>query len=57
MKFIKLFFLLFAFALPLAACDSDDGDMEELGEDVDNAVEDTADNIEDAADDASDSMD
>lgn len=34
----------------LAACDSNDGPMEEAGEQIDNAVDETADAMEDAGD-------
>ncbi len=34
----------------IAACDSNDGPMEEAGEEIDNAVEETADAVEDSTD-------
>lgn len=34
----------------LAACDSNDGPMEEAGEQIDNAVDETAEAVEDAGD-------
>ena len=34
----------------VAACDSNDGPMEEAGEQIDNAVDETADAVEDAGD-------
>tara|TARA_X000000950_G_scaffold196958_1_gene237139 strand:+ start:93474 stop:93608 length:135 start_codon:yes stop_codon:yes gene_type:complete len=34
----------------LAACDTNDGPLEEAGEDIDNAVEETADEFEEATD-------
>tara|TARA_Y100000052_G_scaffold23793_2_gene25761 strand:+ start:24758 stop:24907 length:150 start_codon:yes stop_codon:yes gene_type:complete len=34
----------------IAACDTNDGPMEEAGEEIDNQVEETADAVEDATD-------
>lgn len=34
----------------LAACDSNDGPLEQAGEDIDNAIEETADEVEQATD-------
>lgn len=42
------------FVLPLAACDSNDGPAEELGENVDNAVEEMQEETKAAAEEAED---
>lgn len=57
MTLIKRMFLLVLFALPLAACDTNDGPAEELGENLDNAAEDTKDAVEDAGDEVEDAVD
>lgn len=50
MNFIKRISLLVLFALPLAACDTNDGGAEQLGEKLDDAAESTRDAVDDAAD-------
>ena len=57
MTLIKRMFLLVLFALPLAACDTNDGPAEELGENLDNAAEETRDAVEDAGDEVEDAVD
>lgn len=57
MTLIKRMFLLVLFALPLAACDTNDGPAEELGENVDNAAEETRDAMEEAGDEVEDATD
>ncbi len=61
MKKIMTALFISLFVLPLAACDSNDGPAEELGENVDNAVEEVqeetkaaADKVEDTAEEAAD---
>lgn len=56
MKTLLSLMLVAATAFPLYGCESNDGGLEELGEDVDRALEDTADGIEDAADDVGDGI-
>lgn len=43
-------------ATTLAACDTNDGPIEEAGEELDNAVGETADAMEDATDEAADAV-
>lgn len=57
MTLIKRMFLLVLFALPLAACDTNEGPAEELGENLDNAAEETRDAVEDAGDEVEDAVD
>lgn len=57
MTLIKRMFLLVLFALPLAACDTNEGPAEELGENLDNAAEETQDAVEDAGDEVEDAVD
>ncbi|UTF59771.1 hypothetical protein [Gilvimarinus sp. DA14] len=57
MSILKRILLLAVFALPLAACDTNDGPAEELGENLDNAAEETGDAMDDAADEVEDAVD
>jgi len=57
MTLFKHMLLLVLFALPLAACDTNDGPAENLGENLDRAAEDTKDAAEDAADNVEDAFD
>lgn len=61
MKKIMSALFISLFVLPLAACDTNDGPAEELGENVDNAVEEmqeetkaAAEEVEDTAEEAAD---
>ncbi len=56
MTLFKRMLLLVLFALPLAACDTNDGPAEELGENLDNAAEETGDAMDDAADEVEDAV-
>lgn len=56
MTLFKHMLLLVLFALPLAACDTNDGPAENLGENLDRAAEDTKDAAEDAADNVEDAF-
>ncbi|WP_020208067.1 hypothetical protein [Gilvimarinus chinensis] len=55
MNMMKRILLMVVFALPLAACDTNDGGAEQLGEKIDNAADNTRDALDDAADEVSDS--
>ena len=44
-------------SLFFTACDTDDGKMEQMGENIDDAVGETRDKLEDAADEVKDSID
>jgi len=57
MKALTAATLVMLLTLPLAACDSDDGRAERLGERVDDAVSDTRERLEDAADEAREAAD
>lgn len=48
MSKLRLAFILLACAMPLTACDTDEGAGERLGERVDRAAEETGDRLEDA---------
>lgn len=56
MTLFKRMLLLVLFALPLAACDTNDGPAEKLGENLDNAAEETGDAMDDAADEVEDAV-
>lgn len=49
-------FIIALLAMPLAACDSNDGPAEKLGEDVDKALDETRDKLDDAADEIKDGI-
>ncbi len=53
----KMFFFMFLLGgmFSLQACDNNDGPLEELGEDIDDAADDVGDAIEEACEDATDS--
>ena len=56
---MNLFHRVFIIALliaPLAACDSNDGTAEKLGENVDKALDETRDAMDDAADEIKDGV-
>ncbi|MDO6746642.1 hypothetical protein [Gilvimarinus sp. 1_MG-2023] len=55
MDLMKRFALMLVIALPLAACDNNDGAAEEVGQKLDQAAESTRDAAEDAADSIGDS--
>lgn len=54
MLVLKRLFMIALLIAPLAACDSNDGPVEKLGENIDNAADDTRDAVNDAVDDAKD---
>ncbi|MDO3383508.1 hypothetical protein [Gilvimarinus algae] len=56
MDILKRIALVMMFALPLMACENNDGAAEEFGEKVDNAVDNTRDAMDDAADEVSDGV-
>ncbi len=56
MDILKRILLMVVFALPLAACDNNDGGAEQLGEKIDNAADSARDTIDDAADEVSDGV-
>ncbi|MGV3592451.1 MAG: hypothetical protein ACO1PZ_12235 [Gammaproteobacteria bacterium] len=55
----KLYILMLMMAglFTLQACDTNEGPLEEAGEEIDQAADDVGDNIEDAADDLNDGID
>lgn len=54
MKLLHQVFIIALLATPLAACDSNKGPAEKLGENVDNALDETRDALDDAADEIKD---
>jgi hypothetical protein len=56
MNFLKRVFVIALLVLPLAACDSNDGKSEKLGENIDEALDKTRDNLDDAADEVKDAV-
>lgn len=56
MKTLLSLLFVTATAFTLYGCESNDGSLEELGEDVDRALEDTADGIKDTATDVGNSI-
>jgi len=50
MNILQRAFIIALLAIPLTACDSNDGPAEKLGEDIDEAVDKTRDKLDDAAD-------
>ena len=56
MTMFKRLMLMMMFALPLAACDTNDGPAEEMGEKLDSAAEETGDAMDDAADEVEDAV-
>ena len=55
LRFIQILAVLLT-TLCFAACDSDDGKMEEMGENIDNTVNDARDKLDDAADEVKDGV-
>lgn len=55
-KWFVLFLASFL-TLGIAACDSDDGPMEEAGEEMDDAIDGMSDAMDDAMDDMEDALD
>jgi ElaB/YqjD/DUF883 family membrane-anchored ribosome-binding protein len=56
MNVLSRVFIVALLAIPLAACDSNDGAAEKLGENVDNALDETRDTLDDAADEVKDGV-
>lgn len=56
MKLLHRVFIIALLATPLAACDSNKGPAEKLGENVDNALDETRDALDDAADEVKDGV-
>ena len=56
MTMIKRLLMVMLFALPLAACDNNDGGAEKLGERIDNAADEARDKMDDAADEVKDGV-
>lgn len=54
MTILKNALIILCLAFPLAACDSNDGKAEQLGEKIDDAVDDVKDKVEDTCEDATD---
>lgn len=54
MKLLHRVFIIALLATPLAACDSNKGPAEKLGENVDNALDETRDALDDTADEIKD---
>lgn len=50
MLLLKRLLIVMMFAFPLYACDTDDGPMEEMGENVDETVDDTQEELGEATD-------
>lgn len=56
MNLLQRFFIIALLVTPLAACDSNDGGAEKLGENVDKALDDARDGLDDAADEVKDGV-
>ncbi|WP_062067100.1 hypothetical protein [Cellvibrio sp. OA-2007] len=56
MNLLQRVFIIALLVAPLAACDSNDGAAEKLGENVDKALDETRDTLDDAADEAKDGI-
>lgn len=56
MNLLQRVFIIALLAVPLAACDSNDGAAEKLGENVDKALDETRDKLDDAADEIKDGV-
>lgn len=54
MTIFKHALIILCLAFPLAACDSNDGKAEQLGEKIDDAGNETRDKLDDAADEVKD---
>ncbi len=50
MNLLPRAFIIALLAMPLAACDSNEGPAEKLGKDIDKALDETRDKMDDAAD-------
>lgn len=57
MLLLKRLLIVLMFAFPLYACDTEEGPMEEMGENVDETVDDTQEELGDAADETRDELD
>lgn len=56
MNMLQRIFIVALLAVPLAACDSNDGPAEKMGEDVDKTLDNTRDKLDDAADEIKDGV-
>ncbi|WP_331343843.1 hypothetical protein [Cellvibrio sp. UBA7661] len=56
MNYLTRVFIIALLAFPLAACDSNDGAAEKMGENVDEALDNTRDKLDDAADEIKDGI-
>jgi predicted small secreted protein len=56
MDLLSRVFIIALLAMPLAACDSNDGPAEKLGKDVDKALDNTRDAVDDAGDELKDGI-
>lgn len=56
MTILKHALVILCLAFPLAACDSNDGKAERLGEDIDKSANEARDKLDDAADDVKDKI-
>lgn len=57
MLLLKRLLIVLMFAFPLYACDTEQGPMEEMGENVDETVDETQEELGDAADETRDELD
>lgn len=57
MLLLKRLLIVLMFAFPLYACDTEEGPMEEMGENVDETVDETQEELGDAADETRDELD
>lgn len=56
MTILKHALIILCLAFPLAACDSNDGKAEQLGEDIDKSANEARDELDDAADEVKDKV-
>lgn len=56
MNLLQRVFIIALLAVPLAACDTNEGPAEKLGKDVDKALDETRDKLDDAADEIKDGI-
>lgn len=56
MNLLQRILIITMLAVPLAACDSNDGAAEKMGENVDKALDETRDTLDDAADEVKDGV-
>ncbi|WP_323815558.1 hypothetical protein [Cellvibrio sp. NN19] len=56
MNLLQRMFIIALLAVPLAACDSNDGSAEKMGENVDEALDKTRDKLDDAGDEIKDGI-